>query len=243
MKSRVLVKIIKLISFFMFIGIIVFLTIKTYPFFQKIMTEAGREEFRDYIRNFGAFGIIIICGVELIKMFLVVLPEEPIEILAGMCYGSIGGLLVMSLAIFTSNYVIFYFSRKFGKSFVTEFVPKAKLDKVLNNKILKNPKTLENTLWMIFFIPFLPKDIFTYIGGLLPIDPVRFCTIATFARFTTIIASTLAGSSVLEGNILQTVLSYGLTFIFSIVVITVLGSKNKKLLGDIKDLKEDIETK
>jgi hypothetical protein len=42
---------------------------------------------------------------------------------------------------------------------------------------------------------------------------------------------------------LQTVLSYGLTFIFSIVIITILGSKNKKLLSDIKDLKSDIETK
>ena len=240
MKSKIFTKIIKLICFLAFIGLIVFLTIKTYPFFQKIMDEQGRQEFKEYIRNFGVFGIIIIVGVELIKMFLVVLPEEPIELIAGMCYGAVGGLLVMLLAIFVSNYVIFYFSRKFGRSFVYEFVPKKRLDKILHNKIFKNPKRIEYTLWMIFFIPFLPKDIFTYIGGLLPIDPIKFCTIATLARFTTIIASTLAGSSALAGNYILMVMSYGLTFIFSVVAITIIGVKNKKLMDDIKDLKDDI---
>ena len=197
-KSRKLIKSIKIILFVLFLATVIFFAKKLFPMFYVLATEEeGRTIFRDYIRSFGPYGTIVLGFVEFVKMFLIVLPEEPIELIAGMCYGPIGGLIVMCASIYISNFIIFTFSKKFGKSFVEEFVPKEKLNKIMKNKLLRDKKGLEYSLWIIFFIPYLPKDIFTYIGGLLPINGFKFALIATLGRVPTIISSTLAGSSII----------------------------------------------
>jgi len=241
-KSRKLIKFIKLVLFALFVAAVAFFAYKLFPMFYVLATEEeGRTIFRDYIRSFGPYGVIVLGLVEFIKMFLIVLPEEPIELIAGMCYGPIGGLLVMLASIYISNFIIFTFSKKLGKSFVEEFVPKEKLKKVMKNKLLRDKKGLEYSLWIIFFIPYLPKDIFTYIGGLLPINGFKFALIATLARIPTIIASTLAGSSILNGNMRLFIASYVITLGFSIGAIMFLTRKNKKIVENLKKLDSDIK--
>lgn len=83
-------KLFKIIIFILFILLIVFLTIKVFPVFKNIFNEEGRLEFQKEIENFGVKGVLIILGLVVIQMFLMFLPVEPVEILAGMCYGSIG---------------------------------------------------------------------------------------------------------------------------------------------------------
>lgn len=129
-----------------------------------------------------------------------------------MSYGPIGGLFVIFLGAFLSTLLIFFGVRKFGKSFIYSFVSKEKIDKLENSKLFSDPKRLDMILFILFFIPGTPKDLFVYIGGLLPIKPVKFLIISTFARFPSIISSTIAGSSLVEGNWIMIVIVYSLTF-------------------------------
>lgn len=129
-----------------------------------------------------------------------------------MSYGPIGGLFVIFLGAFLSSLLIFFGVRKFGKSFIYSFVSKEKIDKLENSKLFSDPKRLDMILFILFFIPGTPKDLFVYIGGLLPIKPVKFLIISTFARFPSIISSTIAGSSLVEGNWIMIVIVYSVTF-------------------------------
>lgn len=129
-----------------------------------------------------------------------------------MSYGPIGGLFVIFLGAFLSTLLIFFGVRKFGKSFIYSFVSKEKIDKLENSKLFSDPKRLDMILFILFFIPGTPKDLFVYLGGLLPINPVKFLMISTFARFPSIISSTIAGSSLVEGNWIMIVIVYSLTF-------------------------------
>lgn len=129
-----------------------------------------------------------------------------------MSYGPIGGLFVIFLGAFLSTLLIFFGVRKFGKSFIYSFVSKEKIDKLENSKLFSDPKRLDMILFILFFIPGTPKDLFVYLGGLLPINPVKFLMISTFARFPSIISSTIAGSSLVEGNWAMIVVVYAVTF-------------------------------
>lgn len=129
-----------------------------------------------------------------------------------MSYGAIGGLFVIFLGAFLSSFAIFFGVRKFGKSFIYSFVSKEKIDKLENSKLFSDPKKLDMILFILFFIPGTPKDLFVYIGGLLPIKPAKFLIISTFARFPSIISSTIAGSSLVEGNWVMIAVVYGVTF-------------------------------
>lgn len=84
------VKIFKIIMLVLVAVILLYLTVKMLPMFENIATPEGRDEFKNTIENLGFKGIFVILGLMFAQMFLAFLPGEPVEILAGLCYGSIG---------------------------------------------------------------------------------------------------------------------------------------------------------
>ena len=120
-----------------------------------------------------------------------------------------------------------------------EFCNKEKIDNIENSKIFNNPRKIEYILLILFLIPGTPKDLLVYIGGLLPIKPTRFILISTFARFPSIISSTLAGSNIVKGNWANIGIIYLLTLVFVVVVIFIIGvfdksKETKEVLNIIK---------
>lgn len=142
--------------------------------------------------------------------------------------GPILGMLVCFLGMFLSTSIIFFAVRKFGKDFIYTFISEEKLKKIENAKIWNDKRKLDFILFMAFFIPGVPKDIFVYIGGLLPIKPTTFLLISTFARFPSIISSTIAGSNLIYGNWGIIMLTYGVTFLISAILIILFNRENKK---------------
>ena len=224
------VKIFKILMLILFIIIMAILTVKLFPIFKGLTTEEGRINFKAEIEGLGYDGIIIIIGLMVLQIFLPILPGEPVEVLAGMSYGAIGGLAVILMGAFLSSFIIFFAVRKFGRNFIYSFVSKEKIEKLENSKWFSNPKKIDIILFILFFIPGTPKDLFVYLGGLLPIKPSRFLIISTFARFPSIISSTIAGSSMTTGNWTIVILSYVITFVIVGVVIFVFNKKNKGYL-------------
>lgn len=104
---------------------------------------------------------------------------------------------------------------------------KEKIDKLENSKLFADEKRLDMILFILFFIPGTPKDLFVYIGGLLPIKPLKFLMISTFARFPSIISSTIAGSSLVEGDWWFMVITYGVTFLLAGIIAYVFNKRNK----------------
>lgn len=220
------IKIFKVLIFILFIIILGYIVLKFVPIFKNIATENGRIEFQKQINELGIKGIFIILSLIFIQIFLPILPGEPIELLSGMCYGSIGGMLVIFLGVFISTFIIFYLVRKFGKDFIYNFVKKEKLEKIEKSELFNNHKKLEILLFLAFFIPGIPKDIFVFIGGLLPVETKKFLIIATFARFPSIISSTMAGANVIYGNWKTIVFIYIITFSISGIMMFFYNKKN-----------------
>lgn len=223
------VKIFKLLMLILVIMLLVMLTTKMMPLFKNISTNEGRIEFKSQIESFGIKGIFIILGLMFAQVFLVILPGEPVEVLAGMCYGPIGGLFVIYLGAFLSSLFVFFMVRKFGKDFIYSFVEKEKIEKIEKSKWFSNTKKIDRILFILFFIPGTPKDLFVYVGGLLPINPIKFLAISTFARFPSIISSTIAGSNIIDGNWGIIAGVYAITFIISLLIFWIVKRKDKDI--------------
>lgn len=207
------------------------------PIMKDISTKEGQLTFKEKIDNLGILGFLLLFILELAQIFLVIIPGEPLEILTGMCYGSIGGTIFITTSVFITTAIIFLAVRKYGKKLVYESFDKKKVDKLENNKILKNPKKVELIMIILFLIPGTPKDLLVYIGGLLPIKPLRFILISTFARFPSVISSTLAGSGIVNGNMKLSIITYIITFVFTaiiLIMINVLDKETKEALDALK---------
>lgn len=219
-------KILKIILLIAFIILMISIITKIIPYFNQLSSSEGREILKAEIKDLGIYGVLVIIGLMIAQIFFLFLPGEPVEILAGMCYGNIGGLLVIYLGAFISSCLIMFLIRKLGRNFIYTFVSKEKIEKMENSKIFKSKK-LEVILMLLFALPGTPKDLITYIGAFLPIKPLRFILISTLARFPSIITSTIVGNNLLEGNWLFIGSVYLITFIVSVVVIYFLNKKEK----------------
>ena len=208
-------KILKTFIFILILLMMLIITIKVFPIFKNIATEEGRNTFKVNIENSGYQGVLMILGLMFTQMFFPILPGEPVELLAGMCFGTWGGLLVIYVGVFVTTLIIYFLVRKFGRDFIVTFISEEKLSKIQNSKTWSDRNKIRILLFLSFFIPGLPKDIFVYIGGLLPIKPIEFLLISTFARFPSIISSTIVGSNILYGNWIIILITYVITFFIS----------------------------
>ena len=146
-----------------------------------------------------------------------------------------GGTTIIYTGIIFTTVCIYKAVKRYGRSFVEDVVSKEKLEKV-EKKIKENPDRYENTLFLLYFLPVVPKDFLTYIGSLLPISLRKFIVITSIARFPAIISSTIAGDSILARDVKTIILVYGITYIISFTIAFAFNKKVKKK----KDIKKGI---
>ena len=221
------VKTFKYLLLIVVIVVIIGLMIYLFPVVKNLSTPEGQFEFKNHISSLGYIGYLALFGLQFAQIFLIIIPGEPIELLAGMCYGGIGGLIFILISVFIINTIVFFAVKKFGRRFVYSFCSKEKIEKIENSKIFKNPKKIEYIMLILFIIPGTPKDLIVYIAGLLPLKPFRFILISTFARIPSVISSTFAGSNLVEGNWKFSIVIYAVTFLFVGIIIFVINKLDK----------------
>lgn len=205
-----------------------------FPLMKNLSSLEGQIAFKQKVESSGVFGMLTLFGLQLAQIFLIVVPGEPLEILAGMCYGAIGGTVFIMASSCIVTIMIYGLVRKFGRNFVCHFCEEEKVKKIENSKLFQNPKKIEKIMLILFLIPGTPKDLLVYVAGLLPIQPMRFILISTFARFPSVISSTLAGANLAMGNWKMSIILYIAVLILVAIVIVIMNKLDKdKLTKDV----------
>lgn len=233
MKNKKIKKIIiTIIVIALFVSLIIYIS----PILKNLLTQEGRLLFKEKLDSLGFSKVLVLFALQVIQILLVFIPGEPLEILAGLCFGTFFGTIFVYISVGLVTALVFFIVRKYGRSYVEKVFKKEKLDKIENSKFFKNPKNIELVMLVLFLIPGTPKDLLVYLGGLLPIKPLRFILISVFARTPSIISSTLVGSSILNGDIITSVIIYGITFLIAFAIIFIVNKFDKN-----KITKEAIE--
>ena len=208
------------------------LTAYLFPVMKNLSTHEGQVAFKQRIDNSGVFGFLILLALQFAQIFLVIVPGEPLEILAGMCYGAIGGTIFILFSVAFPTTIVFGLVRKFGKKFIYQSFEQKKIDRIEKSKIFQNPKKIEIILALCFAITGAPKDILVYIGGLLPVKPIRFILISTFCRLPSIVSSTIVGEYFSEGNWKVSMIVYGVTFAVTILFFGIIRIFDKEKITE-----------
>ena len=229
----------KYILFIVVVVVIIGLIVYLFPVVRNLSTPEGQLEFKNHVASMDIIGYLALFGLQFAQIFLIIIPGEPIEVLAGMCYGGISGLIFTTSSVFILTRIIFFAVRKYGRRFVYSFCSKERIDKIENSKLFKDPKRIEFIMLILFLIPGTPKDLIVYIAGLLPLKPLRFILISTFARFPSVISSTFAGSNIVAGNWKFSIAIYAVTFLIVGIIIFIVNKfdKNKTAEEAMKIMK------
>jgi uncharacterized membrane protein YdjX (TVP38/TMEM64 family) len=207
-------KIKSIIVFGFFLILFVSLTIGFWPFIKSLSSEEGRNEFKNYIDSLGIGGWFIMLGIQILQVVIAFLPGEPIEIVMGVFYGPWMGMVTCLIGILIGTVIIYILAKLIGKPFVRLFIDEEDFKKY---KFLQDPRKIEMTVFILFFIPGTPKDALTYIAPFIPIKSRKFFVIATFARIPSVITSTILGNEIIEGNYLNAIIVFVVTAVISIL--------------------------
>ena len=125
-----------------------------------------------------------------------------------------GASLIVLLGVIVSNILIILSVKKYGIDFVKDVIPQEKRLKV-ETMINDNPDRSEITLFVLYFLPVIPKDFITYMASLLPITKRKVLIISVFGRFPAVFSSVLVGSKILAGDVKSIIMIYAITYIIS----------------------------
>ncbi len=171
-------------------------------------------------------GLILFLLIQTAQIIISVIPGEPLEVLAGMLYGTWGGFFWCTVGIIIGSSIIFYAVRKFGIKLAEKFID---TDNLFDYDFMKNNTGMETILFILFLIPGTPKDVLIYVAALSKIKLSTFLIITSFARIPSIVTSTYAGSNLGQGNITKTILIFVIIALIGLIGIYLQPKIMKKL--------------
>lgn len=227
MSRKKKIKIFKILLMAVVLTLFIGITVYLFPVMKNLSTVEGQVAFKEKVDNSGMMGMLSLFGLQIAQIFLIIVPGEPIEILAGMCYGGLWGTVFIMVSAAIISITIYLLVRKFGRKFVYDFCDEKKVSKIENSKLFQNPKKIELIMLVLFLIPGTPKDLLVYVAGLLPIKPIKFILISTFARFPSVITSTLAGDRLSIGDWKMSIMLYIAILILVAIVVLIINKFDK----------------
>lgn len=191
------------------------LAIISMPLLQWFSIPENRDIIWHKIDSLGPWGIAVFLSIQVLQVVIAFIPGEPVELAAGLLYGTWGGLLISLAGVLIGSSLIFAVVRQFGRPLVHRLVDRDSFQKYA---FLSDARKLDTLIFLMFLMPGTPKDTLNYLCPLLtPISPARFLVLSTFARIPSIISSTFAGATFAEGNLIGSLIVLVITSIIGLL--------------------------
>jgi len=185
------------------------------------LSAFSREEFRDYIHSFGAWGWLVLLLLQILQVFVALIPGELLETAAGYIFGPLTGALICYVGVAVASAMVFGLTRRFGIRLVEIFVPSNKIQEL---RFINTEQKRNNLIFWLFFIPGTPKDLLTYFVGLTDIKLRTFLVLSLLARIPSVLSSTFGGHLLGEEKYWGAIWLYGVTGVLSLIGLLIYNS-------------------
>lgn len=192
----------------LFIGLLVFLSIRYTPQLRNLF--ASRDQLKEFVEQEGASAIAAFIGVQVFQVVVAPVPGRIVQVAGGYLFGTFWGAVFLTSGLIIGSLIAFFASRLLGSRLVKIFISEAKRERLI--KLMGSDKS-ELVLFLLYFLPGLPKDTMTYIVGLTPVNPLRFLAISTLGRLPSLSVSCYIGASLEQENLWPVVIATALTVI------------------------------
>ncbi len=120
MSRKKKIKIFKILLMAVVLTLFIGITVYLFPVMKNLSTVEGQVAFKEKVDNSGMMGMLSLFGLQIAQIFLIIVPGEPIEILAGMCYGGLWGTVFIMVSAAIISITIYLLVRKFVYDFCDE---------------------------------------------------------------------------------------------------------------------------
>ncbi len=206
----------KFVGLIAFFAIVVFIVVLAWPYIADVFTEGGVERLVTRVQEAGPAGVFVLLGMQLLQIIVAFIPGEVVQIAAGLMYGPFFGSLLILAGCALSSTIVYQLVHLLGAPFVQGMVSTEHLDKF---KRFEKSGKLDIIVFILFLIPGMPKDVFTYIVPLTDMKLGRFIALTTIGRIPGVVASTYAASGFASGDIVGPLVVVGVVAVIAVVAI------------------------
>jgi len=216
--------IVKLLFLVLFLIALTFFGIKTGPWF--IENARNPVYMREFLHSFGSAGFLVYVLIQTIQVIVLVIPGDLFSICGGFIYGIPLGFTLTFLGLMLGTVIVFYISRIFGYYLISSFISKEKIEKM--SAVLNSTKGTIG-MFILFIIPFLPKDIMIYIAGLTPVKAYKLFIIYGLSRIPGTLVWVSVGANTYEKDYLGLGITIAILLILFVLAWFVSRKHQKKL--------------
>lgn len=209
-------------SIFKFAGLIAFLVLMAviviiaWPYITDVFTEGGVERLVERVQNAGWMGVFVLLGMQFLQVVVAFIPGEVVQLAAGLMYGPVFGSILILIGCVISSSVVYFLVHKLGAPFVQGMVSTEHLEKF---RRFEESGKLDVIVLVLFLIPAMPKDVFTYIVPLTSMDYKRFIILTTAGRIPGVVASTYMASGFASGEIVGPIVVLVVVAIIAVIAL------------------------
>ena len=178
------------------------------------LNSFSQEDFREHVRSFGVLAPLVMLALQILQVFIALIPGEIVESAAGYVLGPWLGTAVCYTGIALASALIFVLTRRYGVKLVEVFVSREKIKQL---RFLNTEQKRNTLIFLLFFIPGTPKDLLTYFVGLTDIRLRTFLLLSMTARIPSVITSTFGGHLLGQERYIGAVILYGITGTLSLL--------------------------
>ncbi len=206
--------IIKFVGLIAFFAIMVTVCVLLWPYFSELFEPGGIDRIITDVRDAGPAGVLILLGLQFLQIIVAFIPGEVVQVAAGLLYGPWLGALVIIIGCVISSAFIFALVHKLGAPFVQSMVPVTYLEKF---RKFEETGKLNIIVFVLFLIPGLPKDVFTYLVPLTDMRMRTFLLLANIGRIPGIVVSTYAADGLVDGRVIESVVIFAVAAVIAIL--------------------------
>lgn len=155
------------------------------------------EEINMLLKQYKTASIFIYIGLQVFQIIVSILPGQALQFAAGYAYHFWLGFLFSIIGVALGTVITFYLARLLGKDALHVIFGEEKINKFVHTL---NSKRSFIVLFVIFLIPGIPKDLFTYAAGVSEIRITTFLMISLIGRTPAMIGSILMGNMFYNGS-------------------------------------------
>ncbi|MBQ9001293.1 MAG: TVP38/TMEM64 family protein [Eggerthellaceae bacterium] len=196
--------------------LMVVIVVVAWPYITDVFTEGGVERLVERVQNAGAAGVFVLLGMQFLQIVVAFIPGEVVQLAAGLMYGPWLGALFILVGCVISSAIVYQLVHKLGAPFVQGMVSTEHLERF---KKFEETGKLDIIVFVLFLIPGMPKDVFTYIVPLTNMPFGRFLALTNIGRIPGVLGSTYAAAGFANGEIVGPLVVIGLLAVLAVLAI------------------------
>lgn len=199
-----------------FLAIMAVIVIVAWPYIADVFTEGGVDRLVERVQNAGPAGVLILLGMQFLQIIVAFIPGEVVQLAAGLMYGPWLGALIVLVGCVISSSIIYKLVHALGAPFVQGMVSTEHLERF---RKFEEQGKLDVIVFILFLIPAMPKDVFTYLVPLTDMNYKKFITLTTIGRIPGVLVSTYAASGLASGELVGPIVALAVVAVIAVIAI------------------------